>query len=226
MKQTTKQAKLLGLIVIFTMIVLCLTNVVHAYFSAINQVSGEITFGGNSVRFAYTYSTASTGYVDDDILVVYPVYSAGAELKRGDSFGLQIVNGGTTTNINKLSLNAQGGSSYVRLWINAYIVKNSVLDTSVNYGQYFEFTNIYASAFETKIVDVNNETRKMYYLKSPISSGVLTEICTGLTLLTTAPVEMLDKSFNITINFDSVQVENQAFKAVFDDGWGYCSSWS
>ena len=123
-------------------------------------------------------------------------------------------------------MNAQGGASYVRLWINAYIIKDSVLDTSVNYGQYFEFTSLYTSAFETKIITQNTESRKMYYLISSISSGVLIDIATGLTLLSTAPVEMLDKSINITINFDSVQVENQAYKAVFDDGWGYCSSWS
>ncbi len=227
MKNTSKQAKLIGIIVILFTLVLCVVNITYSYFSFSSKVSGTASFESYDVKFGYSYSTSSEKLVDENTLTVYPIYtSAGGTIGRGESFKLKVLDGASDVNINSLFFSAEGGNSYVRFWIDAYKSTEGVIDKTVNYGRYFDFVIPYAESFESSVKTRGAETKKMYYAKAAINAGSSIVFATGLTLLNDAPVDMLNSTMQITINFDAVQAENGAYLSVFDDAWGYSESWS
>lgn len=224
MKTATKQSKLIGLVVLLTMIVLFAVNVSYAYFSVVNQVSGDTAFGANSVMLGYNHGVLESTDITSTSLVVYPVYPNGnLTLNRGESFTLK---DGNNIAMKSVYFKAVNGSSYVRFWIDAYVVEDDVVNTSENYGRYFDFILTYADSFESKTITSGSLTRKMYYVKQSLSTNSILTFASGMKMLESAPVSILDKSIRITINFDSVQAENGAYKVVFDDNWGYGSDWS
>lgn len=76
MKRTGKQVKLLGILVILTLIFLFAFNVTYSYFTATDRVVGNIEFSNLDVRFAYRSNNVDT-VVDSESLSVIPSASSG-----------------------------------------------------------------------------------------------------------------------------------------------------
>lgn len=115
-------------------------------------------------------------------------------------------------------------SSYIRLRVDAYIVEEGVTDTSVNYGQYFKINFLFEDEFQTKTLTVGTVTNKIYYKKGALSS--IYEFSNSMTLLENAPDELLQQSIKVSMFFEAVQSTNSAFKFTYNDGWGWCDSWT
>ena len=221
MKRTGKQVKLLGILVILTLIFLFAFNVTYSYFTATDRVVGNIEFSNLDVRFAYRSNNVDT-VVDSESLSVIASASSGT-ISRGSTFNLALTDG---TDISYLAFNSSSDScsSYIRYRINAYKVVNGVEDTSVNYGQYFQFEGGLDIIREIKTVA--GETNAIYFVSEAVAGNTRRVFADSITLLDTAPVTMLNSQIKITITFEAVQSANQAFTAVFNDGWGYLESWT
>ncbi len=221
MKYTGKHIKILGLIVILTLIFLFAFNVTYSYFSAIDRVTGNIVFSNLNVRFAYRSNNVDT-VVNDTSLTIIPSASSGT-ISRGSTFNLALSDG---TEISYLAFNSSSDScaSYIRYRINAYKVNDGVEDTSINYGQYFQFEGSLDVVREIRTVA--GETNAIYYIKESVSANSRRVFASSITLLESAPVSILNSQLKLTITFEAVQSANKAFTVVFDDGWGYLNTWT
>lgn len=221
MKNTSKQIKLLGLLVILTLIFLFAFNVTYAYFTASKRVTGNIQFSNLDIRFAYRSNNVDT-IVDTDTLKIYPSDSTGV-ISRGGTIYLATESG---ADIQYLAFSSTSDStpSYIRYRINAYKVINETIDESVNYGQYFEFQG--GNFVTRRVLTVGNETNAIYYIEEEVAGNVRRVFASSIKLLETAPVALLNSRINLSITFEAVQSENQAYLSVFNDGWGYLESWA
>lgn len=223
MKIKNKEIKIVGLLVVLALIFLFTFNVTYSYFTASHQVTGDITFSNLNVRFAYTIvsSPASPIVVNDATLSVRPSDSSGT-IARGTTFELALEDG---TDLEYLAFNASSDScsSYIRFRINAYKVVEGNLDNTINFGQYFE---IEGNGFTSSLQTVDGVTNTIYYMNNTISADQNLIFATGITLLENAPVELLNSQVRLYIEFEAVQSANQAYLAVFNDGWGYSAYWS
>ena len=220
-KNTSKQIKLLGLLVILTLIFLFAFNVTYAYFTASKRVTGNIQFSNLDIRFAYRSNNVDT-IVNTDTLTIYPSESTGV-ISRGGTIYLATESG---ADIQYLAFSSTSDStpSYIRYRINAYKVINETIDDSVNYGQYFEFQG--GNFVTRRILTVGNETNAIYYIEEEVAGNVRRVFASSIKLLETAPVALLNSQINLSITFEAVQSENQAYLSVFNDGWGYLESWA
>lgn len=220
-KKTSKQIKLLGLLVILILTFLFAFNVTYSYFTATANVAGNIEFANLDVRFAYRSNNVDT-LVDSDTLTVYPSASTGT-IARGSTIYLATEDG---DDIQYLAFNSSidSTSSYIRYRINAYKVEDGTVDTSENFGQYFEFQG--SIDVTRRIQIVGGETNAIYYIEEEVAGNVTRVFASSIKLLETAPVSLLNSQINLTITFEAVQSENQAYLAIFNDGWGYLESWT
>ncbi len=224
MKSTSKQIKLLGLMIILILSFLFAFNVTYAYFSASHRVTGNIYFADLNVRFAYSASGSIT-VLDEGETTLSIRPATNAPISRGSSFNLALADG---TAITYLAFNSSPDScaSYIRYRIDAYVVENGVEDTSVNYGQYFEFSGTGSNIdTEREVKTVAGVTNAIYFIQTTVNSGTRT-FASSITLLDTAPIDILNSQIKLTITFEAVQAANQAYLSVFNDGWGYSDSWT
>ena len=220
MKKQSKQIKLLGLMVILILTLLFSFNVTFSYFTASADVAGEIDFANLDVRFAYRSNHVDT-VIDSDTLTVYPSASTGS-ITRGSTIYLATEYGADIQYL-AFHTSSDSTSSYIRYRINAYKVVNDTIDKSENFGQYFEFQgNIDVTR---QVHTVSEETNAIYYIKEAVAGNVSRVFASSIKLLETAPVTLLNSQINLTITFEAVQSQNQAYLALFNDGWGYLESW-
>lgn len=222
MKAEKKTAKIIGYVIILALVFLCAFNITYSYFTATDQATGTLRFGNLNVRFAYGYGSGSVEVVDSDTLTVFPNASS---VNIGDSFTLLLENG---TDVSYLAFNSSSDStsSYIRFRINAYKQNDGVLDLSTNYGQYFDFAGRNSSDIMRSVRTNGGETNAIYYVRSALATNSTMVFATGITLLSNAPISILNSELKITISFEAVQQANEAFRSVFNDGWGYHSSWT
>lgn len=221
MKKQSKQIKLLGLMVILILTFLFAFNVTFAYFTASADVAGEIDFANLDVRFAYRTNNVDT-IVNSDTLTVYPSASTGS-ITRGSTIYLATEDGADIQYL-AFHTSSDSTSSYIRYRINAYKVVNDTIDKSENFGQYFEFQgNIDVTR---QVHTVSGETNAIYYIEEAVAGNVSRVFASSIKLLETAPVTLLNSQINLTITFEAVQSQNQAYLALFNDGWGYLESWT
>ncbi len=132
-------------------------------------------------------------------------------------------NGVATDTIESLQFrsSANSTSAYIRFRVNAYILNSSgEIINNTNYGQYFRLN--YGSAYVTyNTITNNSETNTIYYVTRALPSNTTYTFANSMTLLTNAPAEILNTDVKITITFEAVQASNEAYKSVFNDGWGY-----
>ncbi len=199
-----------------------------AYFTGTSDKSGDLTFGSLQVNFAYRAEGSGAEIVYDDVLNVIP---SSDQIKRGDEFDICLMtdSGDRSSVINNLMFYSPSSSadSYVRFRVNAYVVKSSGnIDTSTNYGQYFRL--IVSADVSYQTITNGGVTNTIYYLNPTLGTTQNTYLtfATGMQLLNEAPLSILNTDIQITITFEAVQASNKAYLSVFDDGWGYSSSWT
>ncbi len=240
MKQKKKYLNAFTTLVLLVLALLCFTNVTYSYFTATENKEGNVQFGNLNVRFVYIETSGgSIKYANSDSI---KLFSATGPIQREEEFTLSLTNGGAV--INNLGIQNQAGCAcYVRFWIDAYIVKNGVVNTDENYGKYF-FLNDSVLAADGRPVLTREDSSVAgswcYYFPHELTSSTAYRgIGNKLTLKDVpangsipkaeVPVELLGQELQLTISFEAVQVANNAYLSVFGDQGdtkGYYTGWS
>ncbi len=225
MRTKQKQSSILSILVSLTLIFLCVFGVTYSYFTASKTVSGTAQFSTLEVKIGYkTSQSSSLTTINTPTFTVYPSEST---IVRGGTFGFKVnsTDAQTLFSLNFTS-SSTSCSAYIRYWVDAYVVNGSTPDKSVNYGRYFQLNS---SMDVAEVKTVTNPTtgvvNVMYYYAEALPGGETSLFANGMTLLSSAPDDIMQKKLQITISFDAVQSTNQAFASYYTDGWGYCSWW-
>ncbi len=223
MRINSKGLTILSIFASLTLIFLLAIDVVSAYFTSRSSANGDFTFG--KIEVNYSYRTTSGGAIIPVAGNELNLAPDNAQIKRGDTFSFKLLeeNGSTTETVDSLQFtsSADSSSAYIRFMLDAYIVNSAgEVISDVNYGQYFLIE--YGPAYVThKLVENNGVTNTVYYLTRALPSDTTYIFANRLTLLNSAPLEMLNTDIQITITYKAVQTSNEAYKYVFNDGWGY-----
>lgn len=233
-KRKRKEFKIIGLCVILALLFLCAFNVTYSYFTAISSITGQMNFYDLNVKFGRARGSTEFTTIEGATLVVAPNKiisdsSAASIIARGDTFSLKTLVNNAYVDVDYLYFRVEPNScdSYVRFMLDAYKLNadGTTVDTSVNYGQYFLINNS-TSAFTTKLITNSNVTNTVYYMTNALIAGAnIYRFCDSITLLDSAPVDILDGKILLTISFKAVQKANKAYQSVFNDGWEYLDSW-
>ena len=224
-KNKKHEYKIVTFSIIIVLLFLFAFNITYAYFTATGSINGSLNFSNLDVKFGYRRNNTVYETIDTQTLVVAPNTTM---VSRGDNFTLLY----GTYNIDYLYFTASSDSCdyYVRFMLNAYKINaDNSIDESVNYGRYFEIkcaNNVFTLVRDkTNTVDTT-QINNVYYMTSTLTNGQYYRFCDSITLLDSAPTDILDTNIQLQITFKAVQQPNEAFKSVFDDGWGYNSSWT
>lgn len=248
MKKVSKNSKLILTLVLLVLAFCCSLNVTYAYFTASASKSGELNFPDLDVRFVTLDANGDVAQTDEDgeysqdNLYTIDLYPVGGTISRGSPFQLSLdkytgVEGETQEVISNLAIQSMPNSaaSYVRFWIDAYIVVDDAgnLNTTTNYGKYFLFTIPEGAPFARGGTGTNaTESSWCYYLGGPLSSDPSNNtILLGNTLnfsdLTgdAIPADVLGAKLKISITLEAIQFQNGAFATEFNDEKGYFADW-
>ena len=222
-KAKRKEYRIVGLMVVVILLLLCSFNVTYSYFTAVASINGTLNFAGLDVKFSYAVGeNASAVYtvMSGNVLTVSP---NAVVINRGDTFGMKV--NGTAVSALCFNTTEETCNFYVRFKLDAY--KQNSTDT-MNYGQYFIVNYSTNPDLFTREVKTNSgQTNAVYFVKRSYTntSSSNFRFCDSITLSESAPVEMLDGEFKLTITFLAGQSDNGAYKSIFNDGWGYYSQW-
>jgi len=244
MKQkTTKGMKIYLVLTVLVLLFLLGVNVTFSYFSAVKEIktNDSLKMGSLDLGWAIQIGDQTTRLTTktEPVYNVIPVLPAGDTdgLSRGDSFTFKYEIGGNQYSNNVLGLSSASGSAdaYVRVWVEAYVYVDGEIDTTTNYGRYFELDlvevadddqrKVYIEEKERTENSIVVETNKIYYLNKEIQANAFRAFITGMTISSSTPLEILEKPLAITINFGGVQAQNKAHEALFGDWMGYGSNW-
>ena len=241
MKKVSKETKIITALLLLVLSVLSIFNVTYSYFSATANSKGELKFAKLDVRFAYRTSDSLNYSIVGDAtpnpMVLVPAVTT--SLQRGDEFEYSI-----TTNDGVLLPAEHGGiyiihnpnieeeniDCYVRFWIDAFEIKQGEELGTENYGRYFLFP---VSSYYTN-ENSSSENSWCYYSIPTLSNksagpGYVDNVNLGkkLQIDPEAPAEILQKTFKLTLNFEAIQVQNNAFlsESGFNDEKGYYLGW-
>lgn len=231
MKIQKRSGNIFVVLAVLTLLFLFTFSVTYAYFTSNKSLQGNIAFAGLDVKFAYKMQEESSWTpISDSTFTVKPDKRV---VLRGDTFNYMYDSNGDEVDEQIYSLaffaSSNSCSSYVRLRVDAYIVEEGVVNKTVNYGQYFKINFLAEDDFQTKTLTVGTITNNIYYKKSALlgsGNAVAYEFSNSMTLLENSPDELLQKSINVSMYFEAVQSTNSAFKFTYNDGWGYCDSWT
>ena len=145
MKKVSKSVKLFTTLALLVLAFFSAINVTYSYFTASTKSNGTLNFPDMQVNFVYWTSNSESKTVTTSTLTLYPVeeVSTGVydtcAISRGNSFLVSLTEKGTPINDLGIKNAATSCESYVRFWIDAYIVNNSGgIISSTNYGRYFD----------------------------------------------------------------------------------------
>ena len=222
MKSVSKQTKRVTLCVILTLVFLCIFNVVYSYFTATANLNGNLEFNSLLVNFTYLYDSDLTIVNNSNTLILYPTSTY---VVRGQVFEVTPVNGGSTA-IDAVSVKLQTGScnSYVRYWIDAYIVNDGVVDESTNYGRYFILgTKTTTNGVDSVVVNstyfdtVSYKGLVTYYIKDVVTTSVSPTIFNAIQLDVDAPSVLYGNDVQLSVSLEAVQAVNDAYVSAFND---------
>ena len=234
MKTKINGFKIIVSLVLLIIAVISFINVSYSYFSSSASKAGQMSMGDLDVSFVYQAAGSIPNTVSNSVTLV----SATDTIDRGTACGLKIWNSQKNefSQISYLQIINEEDSCdvYVRFWIEAYVLKSGVADTSKDYGKYFALTR------PDTLPSVNNFTRATsepycYYIEKSLASDEYISLGNELTLqdISTAdpvPTKLLGEELQIRISFEAVQKANEAFKSVFkvtnEDKKGYYSGWT
>ena len=231
MKQEIKRSQIFITLVLLVFAILCVTNVTYSYFTATESLNDDVGFGDLNVQFVYLLkgqpyqeSTQNSKKIE--------LYSVSGPIQQNVEFdlGVKVTENGTTTikAVDSIAFKNLTGSCdcYVRFWINAYVVTDSVVDESVDYGKYFFWGDPdYPSFVRTTSSDLC-----YYYFVGVVKAGNSTYPIENTLKLQNisdqdkVPAEILGEQLKIVLNLQAVQVANGAYVDVFNDDAG-CYEW-
>lgn len=217
MKANTKKSTSIITIIVLTMLFLLSMSVSYAYFTAMVSLSAEGAFGNVQVYWAYKIGDDLTVYNGNTLALTL----ASSPSIGGSAVGFKY----DSSNISEIQITKANNSSdcYVRFWVDAYVAGDAT-----NYGKYFLLNcgSIYDSALRDNGANLNYN--RIYYYIASDHTGVLDgryKVCDGISIISTAPIELSGASVDITITFEAVQAANEAYKSVFNDWKGYHAYW-
>ena len=228
MKEINKHSKLAIMLVMLLLAILGIVNVTYSYFTSTSNSAGEMVFGDLNVKFVYQ-TGSSDSYISTQNEAVLELYSATGTIARGVPFQLALTAGGAAIKTVAMQNSATSCDAYIRFWIDAYVVKDDVVDKSVNYGKYFLLNT--STYYTNNGSSVAGST--CYFGVEPMSASYVLDIGNTLTLTDlsatdTVPAQLLGEQIQITISFEAAQVANNGFIAAFDqvgDTKGYYTGW-
>lgn len=236
MKQHIKYSNIFITLVLLVLAVLCISNVTYSYFTTTSSKDGTAAFGDLNVRFLYKEKDMSAKPAESGTIVLY---SASGPIQTGVEFNLSTSASGPV--LESLSIQNQTGSCncFVRFWIDAYIVRNSYVDKTINYGKYFfleEGKNSLNTGPRQTRTGGSVEGSWCYFFTEILKpSGTSSRtignkmVMNDVSAQDTVPLELLGQELQITISFEAVQVANSAYLKVFgsaSDAKGYYTGWS
>lgn len=226
MKERFTSSKILTLVIVLMTVFLCLINVTYSYFSAKDNVAGNVNLSQILLEGVYwetEYGDTVLGLGGTEV----PMFPATNKINRGSHFKLK-KNVDDESSMGAIGYRVTGTTVFVRFWIDAYIVdENGVENKTTNYGEYFlagdvdgdEFVEVYGDY--TKSNDSNT-----YFVNESVEGDSGDNYAfSALKLVDNAPDDMLGEKLRIYVTFDACQSSNKAFKSVFDDEHGYLESW-
>lgn len=222
MKQEIKKTNIFITLVLLVLAIVCVTNVTYSYFTATETKDDSGKFGNLNIQFVYmlgstpnSETTSGGGKIE--------LYSASGPIQRDVEFdlGVLVKNGNkeSVTAIDEVAVKNFSDSCdcYARFWIDAYIVKDDVVDETINYGKYFFWKN-------NSMVYARSETSNYYYFVRPLAANDNVNYPINKTLklqdVSTddqVPVELLGEDLKIILNIQAVQKANGAYMEVFAD---------
>ena len=243
MTKVSKNAKLIFSLALIALAFFCSFNVTYSYFTASAKESGILNFSDVDVRFIYYDANgvvSPAGDYTQDGLYTINLYPVGGAISRGAKFELSdSINGQA---IRRLTIKSMPNttSSYVRFWIDAYVVTNKTtqeVDTSINYGKYFflQPSDEYIESFNAYVIRGGSnaeatEGEWCYYL-TVLTGGGAVDLVNSLIfqdikneddeVISAIPNEILGEQLKITMTVEAVQSAHEAFKTEFDDEKGY-----
>lgn len=232
MKKATKSVKLITTLTLLVLAFFSVINVTYSYFTASAKSNGTLNFPDMQVNFVYlTNETSSPNVVTTSTLTLYPVeeVSTGVydscAISRGNSFLVSLTEKGAPIRDLGIKNSATSCESYVRFWIDAYIVNSSgSIISNTNYGKYFLLpTNRFYTNTGSSVAG-----SWCYFTEYAMSSNYEIDFGNSITFAEDAPVELLGKKLKITISFEAVQKANEAYLSVFGktgDTKGYYTLW-
>lgn len=231
MKKVSKEIKIVTKLVILALVFLSAISFVYAYFTASAIISGDLEFNQFDVSLNYTSNSittqiAKTNAGNVNTLTLYPSLNSVA---RGVVFNLQTQ---SSVDVDLVSIKTANNSTsaYVRFWIDAFIVDDGVVDTTVNYAQYFTLGYRQTVSGVTSVVVPNTVYRNVYdmgdqdgttnlvtyYIKNSLAANASADCFDAIQFDENAPSVLLGKSIKLTLSFEAVQSTNNAYKLAFD----------
>lgn len=231
MKTVNKEIKIVTLIVLMATVFLLAVGFVYAYFVTNTILTANTNFNDFGVSLYYTSNSISTeiAKTNGNAVNTLTLNPSSASISRGAVFGL---NTQSSNAVDLVTVKTSNNSTpaYVRFWIEAYIVTNGVVDTSVDYAQYFTLGYRQTVSSVTSVVVTNDCYRLVYdmgdndsstnlvtyYVKNALAANSSADCFDAIQISQDAPSALLNKSIKITLSFEAVQASNNAYSAVFD----------
>lgn len=214
MKQNSKTNKIYLVFIALALLFLLAVNSTYAYFSATSGLDGSMDFATLSVEW-YGGESGSLESSDGTIEVT----PSSLAISRGGEFGLKY--GGTEQDF---GFNVLGAPVYIRFYVDAFVEGDET-----NYGKYFQLQFNDNAEYWISSVERDSVDNIVYYYDDTLgardSGAESTTLISAIKFLEDAPAELLETTITLTLHFDAVQAENEAYLSVFDDDYGYSQYW-
>ena len=166
MNKASKNSKVLITLVLLALAFFCSFHVTHSYFTATTNESGNINFADLDVRFVS--DNMPNGSYTQDNLYTLNLYPVGGTIARGQEFKLTATENGAAISSLRIKNMANSSTAYVRFWIDAYIVTETISNEDGTTGAPALFANIpimaikeEAKIFKPAVVFPDTQTNKL-----------------------------------------------------------------
>ena len=144
MKRATKDLKIVGLLLLLTIVFLLSFNVAYSYFTTVRGVGGDLDFYNLDVKFTYTETNGSQTLTVQNQKQLFPA----KEFTRNVAVGLK-PSASASSPVYNLGIKSTSDScsAYVRFYLEVYVTKsfsngvNCYIDSNGNYisedGKYY-----------------------------------------------------------------------------------------
>ena len=161
MKRATKDLKIVGLLVLLTIVFLLSFNAVYSYFTTVRGVGGDLDFYNLDVKFTYTETNGSQTLTVQNQKQLFP----SSAFSRNVAVGLK-ASAGASAPVYDLGIKSTSDScgAYVRFYLEVYMTKsfsngvNCYIDSNGNYvsedGKYYNSVGAEIAASEVTPGDI------------------------------------------------------------------------
>ena len=229
MSKSRVKLDILITVILLMLAVFSVVGAVSSYFSASTHKDGTLNFSKLDVEFAYKDDNGQLRKINNGAelgtLTLYPKVET---VIKNEAFELMVE--GATDSIDSILImnNENSCSTYVRFWIEAYIVDSDGNLGTTNYGKYFLLND--SEEYTKDNSSVANAD--CYYIINAIDAENTVDLGNQLKISDlpgdAIPDVLLGTKLKVTISFDAVQSANEAYKDVFggqSDVKGYYTNW-